>query len=85
MWRYMNRVQQSFKWYGPSAIPLFIFGSRTTWCMQAKVLGFCCCSNSHDWAITGAFKSEKLSNKGLFCPELDICHPSCVYCQLSAA
>ncbi|TGO77660.1 hypothetical protein BELL_0096g00100 [Botrytis elliptica] len=39
MLRYINRVRQLFELYGSSAIPLFVFGSRTTWCMQAKVLG----------------------------------------------
>ncbi|KAF7959724.1 hypothetical protein EAE96_001334 [Botrytis aclada] len=39
MKRYMIIVWQLLKWYGPFAIPMLIFGSRTTWCMQAKVLG----------------------------------------------
>ncbi|TGO13253.1 hypothetical protein BTUL_0073g00210 [Botrytis tulipae] len=39
MGRYMNRIRQSVELYGPSAIPPFIFGSCTTWYIQAKVLG----------------------------------------------
>ncbi|KAF7899545.1 hypothetical protein EAF00_003881 [Botryotinia globosa] len=35
----MNRFRELVELYGPSAIPLFIFGSRTTQYMQAKVLG----------------------------------------------
>jgi hypothetical protein len=33
------RLFQLWSWYGPSALPLFIFGSRTTWRIQAQILG----------------------------------------------
>ncbi|KAF7927400.1 uncharacterized protein EAE97_010075 [Botrytis byssoidea] len=39
MGRCTYRNWQLFELYGLSAIPLFIFGSRTTWYKQAKVLG----------------------------------------------
>jgi hypothetical protein len=37
--RELVRGIQLFKRYGPSGIPLFLFGSRTTWRMQAQILG----------------------------------------------
>jgi hypothetical protein len=37
--RELVRAIQLFKWYGPSSIPLFLFGSRTTWRIQAQILG----------------------------------------------
>jgi hypothetical protein len=30
---------QLCKWYGPSGIALFLFGNRTTWRIQAQILG----------------------------------------------
>jgi hypothetical protein len=33
------RGLQLSKWYGPSGIPLFLFGSRTIWRIQAQILG----------------------------------------------
>jgi hypothetical protein len=33
------RGYQLCKWYGQSGIPLFIFGNRTTWRIQAQILG----------------------------------------------
>jgi hypothetical protein len=33
------RVVHLMSWYGPSGLVLFLFGSRTTWRMQAQVLG----------------------------------------------
>ena len=37
--REIVRGIQLCKWYGSSGIPLFIFGNRNTWRIQAQVLG----------------------------------------------
>jgi hypothetical protein len=33
------RGYQLWKWYGQAGVPLFIFGNRTTWRIQAQILG----------------------------------------------
>jgi hypothetical protein len=36
--REIVRALQLVEWYGPSGIPLFLFGSRTVWRIQAQIL-----------------------------------------------